>query len=109
MVLFTGVDNFKVVNLSDIIDKLDWKYQVRVVEETIRQHQQSKGTEDCMFGKVTGYVYRQTYDDSHLFSKDGKLLESNIDKFDKPESSLTIGGKEVSSELITKVLNRKPR
>jgi hypothetical protein len=109
MVLFTGIDNYKVVNLPDIIDKLDWEYQVRVVEETIRQHQQNKGIEDCMFGKVTGYIYRQTYDDSHLFSKYGKLLESNIGKFKKPEASLKIGGKEVSSELISKVINIEPK
>jgi hypothetical protein len=109
MVLFAGVDNYKVVNLPDIINKLDWEYQVRVVEGTVRRHQQNKGTEDCMFGKVTGYVYRQTYDDSHLFSKDGKLLESNIGKFNKPESSLKIGGREVSSELINKMINIKPR
>jgi hypothetical protein len=61
-----------------------------------------------MFGKVTGYIYRQTYDDSHLFSKDGVLLESNIDKFNKPESSLKIGKRGASSELITKIMNRKP-
>lgn len=109
MVLFTGVDNYKVVNLPNIIVKLDWKYQVRVVEDTIRRHQQNKGTEDCMFGKVTGYVYRQTYDDSHLFSKDGVLLERNLGKFNKPESSLKIGGKEVSSELITKLIHIKPK
>lgn len=109
MVLFTGVDNYKVVNLPDIIDKLEWEYQVRVVEDTIRQHKQNKGTEDFMFGKVTGYVYRQTYDDSHLFSKNGKLLESSIGKFKKPESSLKIGGKEVNAQLITKVINIKSR
>jgi hypothetical protein len=61
-----------------------------------------------MFGKVTGYIYRQTYDDSHLFSKDGVLLESNIDKFNKPESSLKIGKRGANSELITKIMNRKP-
>jgi hypothetical protein len=109
MVVFSGVDNFKVVNLPEVINKLNWEYQVRVVEETVRQHQQNKGTEDFMFGKVTGYIYRQTYDDSHLFSKNWVLLESNIGKFNKPESSLKIGGKEVSSELITKMININPR
>ncbi len=109
MVLFTGVDNYKVVNLPEVINELSWEYQVGVVEETVRQHQQNKGTEDCMFGKITGYVYRQTYDDSHLLSKDGKLLKTNIGKFKKPECSLKIGGRGVSSELITKVINRKPK
>jgi hypothetical protein len=41
---------------AEAINKLSWEYQVRVVEETVRQHQQNKGTEDCMFGKVTGYI-----------------------------------------------------
>lgn len=94
---------------AEAINKLSGEYKVGVVEETVQQHQQNNGTEDCMFGKVTGYVYRQTFDDSHLFSKDGKLLESNIGKFNKPESSLKIEKREVSSELITKMINTKPR
>jgi hypothetical protein len=105
----SGINSFKIVSLPEGINQLSWNEQKRVVRWAIRQHQQNKGPEDCMFGKVTGYVYRQTYDDSHLFSKDGKLLESNIGKFHKPESSLKIVGKEVSSELITKVINRKPK
>jgi hypothetical protein len=109
MTALSGINSFKLVKLPEGTNQLSWNEQKRVVRWAVRHHQQNKGTEDCMFGKVTGYVYRQTYDDSHLFSKDGKLLETNIDKFKKPESSLKIGGKEVSSELMTKVINRKPK
>jgi hypothetical protein len=44
MAVVSGVDNSKVVNLPEVINKLSWEYQVRVVEETMRQHQQNKGT-----------------------------------------------------------------
>lgn len=106
MVVFTGVDNYKVVRLPENINKLDWETQMKVVSDSIRWHQQHKGTEDTMFGKVTGYVYRQTYDDSHLFSIDGVLLNRDIGKVDTPEVSLRIGNKEISGGLL-KIINKE--
>lgn len=81
MVALSGIDTFKLVMLPEGINQLSWNEQKRVVRWAIQRHQRNKGIEDSMFGKVTSYVYHQTYDNSHLFSKDGKLLEINYGEF----------------------------
>jgi hypothetical protein len=81
MAALSGINSFKLVSLPEGINQLSWNEQKRVVRWAIQRHQRDNGIEDYMFGKVTGYVYRQTYDDSHLFSKDGKLLEINYGGF----------------------------
>jgi hypothetical protein len=107
-VVFIGVDNFKVVSLPEDINQLSWDEQKRVVKWAIQRHQRNKGTVDPMFGSVTGYLYRQTYDDSHLFSRDGELLKENYEKFEKPECSLKIGNKEITGGLL-KFMNKETR
>jgi hypothetical protein len=107
IVAFTGVENYKVVRLPENTNKLSWDEQKRIVRWTIRQHQDDKGTVDPMFGSVTGYIYRQTYDDSHLFSRDGELLTINYGKFERPECSLRIGNKVITGGLL-KMVKIKP-
>jgi hypothetical protein len=60
--------------LTENIKEFEWDEQVRLVQERIRRHQEEEGAYDRIFGKVEGYTYRQTYDDSFLFSKDGEHL-----------------------------------
>ena len=64
-----------------------------------------KGTngDDVILGRVTGYTYCQTYDDSFLFSVDGKLVRRHIEKVDKPEMFIEIGSRSISGGLIDKL------
>lgn len=73
IVAFVGIGNFKVLNQPKNINELEWDEQVRLVQERIRLHQQDEGTHDHIFGRVEGYLYRQSYDDSFLFSRNGEL------------------------------------
>ena len=64
-----------------------------------------KGTngDDAIFGRVKGYTYCQTYDDSFLFSIDGKLVRRHIEKVQKPDLYIQVGNKKLSSGLIGKL------
>ena len=54
------------------------------------------------FGSITDYVYRQTFDDSVLFSPEGKVLDRNFDfrKVDKTQCYLKIGNKVIEGGLF---------
>ncbi|MGE5443694.1 MAG: hypothetical protein ACM3SR_03725, partial [Ignavibacteriales bacterium] len=67
-----------------------------------------EGTDDHIFGRVEGYIYRQTYDESYMFSRDGVLLKRDIGKVHIPEVSLKIGNKEISSGLL-KIINKEAK
>ena len=61
-----------------------------------------KGTngDDVILGRVTGYTYHQTYDDSFLFSVDGKFLHRRTETVDKPELYIEVSNKSISGELL---------
>ena len=108
IVAFIGIENFKVLNLPKNINQLDWSEQIRLVQERIRLHQKEEGTDDHIFGRVEGYIYRQTYNESFMFSRDGVLLKRDIGKVHIPEVSLKIGNKEISSGLL-KIMNKEAK
>ena len=74
IVALSGLLSYKFRDLHENINEFEWDERVRLVQERIRRHQEEEGTYNRIFGKVDGYTYRQTYDDSFLFSKDGEHL-----------------------------------
>jgi len=106
-VVFIGIHHFKALPLPENINDMDWELQESLVKERILQHQKDCNSDDAIFGRVTGYTYCQTYDDSFLFSVDGKLVRRHIEKVDKPEMFIEIGNRSISGELIDKLGYRK--
>jgi len=74
IVALSGLLPYKFGDLPENINELQWDAQVRLVQQSIRRHQEEEGTYNRIFGKVEGFTYRQTYDDSFLFSKNGVHL-----------------------------------
>jgi len=102
-VAFLGINKFKVLPLPENINDMDWELQESLVKERILQHQKDCNSNDVIFGRVTGYTYCQTYDNSFLFSIDGKLVRRRIEKVDKPEMFIEIGNRSISGGLIDKL------
>ena len=102
-VAFLGIDKFKVLPLPENINDMDWELQESLVKERILQHQKDCNSNDVIFGRVTGYTYCQTYDNSFLFSIDGKLARRHIEKIDKLEMFIEIGNRSISGGLIDKL------
>lgn len=102
-VAFLGIDKFKVLPLPENINDMDWELQESLVKKRILQHQKGINGDDAIFGRVKGYTYCQTYNDSFLFSVDGKLVRRHIEKVDKPEMFIQVGNKKLSSGLIGKL------
>jgi hypothetical protein len=107
IVAFVGIENFKVLNLPKNINELEWDEQVRLVQDRIGLHQKEEEIHDHIFGRVEGYLYRQCYDDSFLFSRNGEVLRCNIGRVDEPEVSLKIGNKQISGGLL-KMIRTEP-
>jgi len=102
-VAFLGIDKFKILPLPENINEMDWETEQSAVKKRVLQHQKGINGDDAIFGWVTGYTYRQTYDDSYLFSVDGKLLQRRTEKVDKPEMFIEIGNRSISGGLIDKL------
>jgi len=81
---------------------MDWKLQGSLVKKRILQHQKGINGDDAIFGRVKGYTYCQTYDDSFLFSVNGKLVRRHIEKVDKPELYIEVSNKSISGGLLDK-------
>jgi len=99
IVAFIGIEHWKVITLPDDIAGLEWSEQFNTVREEIREHQSQEDVDRSMFGKVTGYLYRKTYDDSFLLSSDGTLLEIYSPKVRKPEVYLKVGNKKIQEGI----------
>jgi len=69
-----GLENWKVLSLPNLINKMSWDDQVIKIREIIKRHQKETGGYDDMFGNITDYIYCRSYDESYLFSIDGELL-----------------------------------
>ena len=102
-VAFLGIDKFKVLPLPENINEMDWKLQESLVKKRILQHQKGINGDDAIFGRVKGYTYCQTYDDSFLFSVDGKFLHRRTETVDKPELYIEVSNKSISGGLLDKL------
>ena len=102
-VAFLGIDKFKVLPLPENINDMDWELQESLVKKRRLQHQKGINGDDAIFGRVKGYTYCQTYNDSFLFSVDGKLVRRHIEKVDKPEMFIQVGNRSISGGLIDKL------
>ncbi len=99
-IVFGGIDMLKVVKLPEYINDLSWITQQRIVRARIKKHLRESKGECSVFGKVTGYVYQQTYDDSIEFSVDGKLLGKKYPKPQKPEIVVEAGNKKIKDGVL---------
>lgn len=99
-IVFVGIDKFKVLTLPEYINKLSWTRQQTLVKERILQHQKESKGEYVIFGKVAGYIYKQTYDDSFVFSVDGNFLGKNTPKPHKPELYIEVGNKKIKDGVL---------
>jgi len=102
-VAFVGLDALKRLSLSENINDMDWELQKSLVKERILQHQKEVDITDVLFGKVRSYTYCQTYDDSFLFSVDGKFLHRRTETVDKPELYIEVSNKSISGGLLDKL------
>jgi len=105
-VVFVGIHHFKTLPLPENINEMDWKLQESLVKKRILQHQKGINGDDAIFGRVIGYTYCQTYDNSFLFSIDGKLVRRRIEKVDKPEMFIEIGNRSISGGFFRYPLER---
>ena len=100
IVAFIGIEHWKIITLPEDIASLKWSDQRMTIIEKIREHQSQECVNTNIFGKVTGYLYRKTYNDSYLFNIDGTLLQKYKSRIRKPEIYLKIGKKEIRGGLL---------
>ena len=100
-VIFVGIHHFKALPLPENINEMDWETQQSIVKERILEHHKHC-SDDAIFGRVKSYTYCQTYDDSFLFSVDGKILQRRTDTVDKPELYIEVDNKKFSGGLLDK-------
>jgi len=100
IVAFIGIDHWKVITLPDDIASLRWSDQCCTIRKEIREHQSQEYVDRSMFGKVTGYLYRKTYEDSFLFNTEGIFIEKYRSHIYKPEIYLKLGNKKIRGGLL---------
>jgi len=100
IVAFIGIEHWKAKTLPEDIANLRWSEQCCIIRKKIREHQSQECVNTNIFGKVTGYLYRKTYNDSYLFNIDGTLLQKYKSRIRKPAIYLKIGKKEIRGGLM---------
>ena len=100
IVCFAGINYFKHIELPSNIHMLSDEKQIEIVSKIINKHYQSQGGKIQMFGQITGYIYRKTYDDSIEFSVTGEVLGRFTEKFYEPKATLTVGGKTIEGGIL---------
>lgn len=97
---FIGVERWKVLKLPKDIGCKPWSQQFRLVRENIREHQQSEDVGRGIFGKVLGYLYRNTYDKGFLFANDGALLQIFSPRLFNPDLNISVGNKTFRGDFL---------
>ena len=80
----TGIHNWKEIKLPKNINQKEWSVQEEIVRKNIKESKPKLIYHGSMFGKVTEYIYRQTYEDSILFSAEGEVINMKYGKVNKP-------------------------
>ena len=99
-VCFIGVNYFKHIGLPPETHLLPSEKQVETVSKIINKHYQSEEGKNLMFGHITGYIYRKTYDDSIEFTVTGEVLGHSTEKIYEPKATLTVGGKTIEDGIL---------
>ena len=99
-VCFIGVSYFKHIELPPNIHMLSDEKQIETVTKIINKHYQIEEGKNGMFGHITGYIYRKTYDDSIEFSVTGEVLGRSTEKIHEGKATLTIGGKTIEGGIL---------
>jgi hypothetical protein len=97
---FVGIEHWKVIQLPENIVSKPWSEQFKVVRGKIRHHQLGKDVDRSMFGRLLGYLYQRTYENSFLFSTDGSLVEIYSAKLNKLDIFISIGNQSVRRGLV---------
>ena len=109
-VCFIGVNLFKYISLPPETHLLPGEKQIEIVSKIINKHYQSEEGKIQMFGHITGYIYRKTFDDSIEFSVTGEVLGRSKEKIYEPKATLTIGNKTIEGGILgLRSVNDKPR
>ena len=99
-VCFIGVSYFKHIELPSNIHILSEEKQIEIVSKIINKHYQIEEGKIQMFGHITGYIYRKTYDDSIEFTVTGEVLGRSTEKIYEPKATLTVGGKTIEGGIL---------
>ena len=100
-VCFIGVNFFKYIGLPPETHLLPDEKQIEIVSKIINKHYQSEEGKNLMFGHITGYIYRKTYDDSIEFTVTGEVLGRFTEKFYEPKATLTVGNKTIEGGILS--------
>jgi len=100
IVAFVGVQHFKCIECPKGIQNIPIRRQLNKVSEIIIDHY-NENNGNSMFGKITGFVYYNTYDNGIEFSIDGKPVDFDVKKIENiSETTLKIGNKTVTNGLL---------
>ena len=102
-VAFTGDDRYKRIRLPAGVPFLSDGQQIALVRDAIQRHISKTGGMDPMFDRITGYIYRKTYDFSIEFSPDGRIVSATTEEIPEPVPTLKIGGRTVEGGLLKQV------
>ncbi|MFH1729806.1 MAG: hypothetical protein ABIA04_15445 [Pseudomonadota bacterium] len=109
VVAITGVERFKYIVLPANIAELSEAEQFDIIRETLKAHYIKNMIENKamqLFGDITGYFYRQTYDRTILFSVKGEVLNAHLGKKTLPKASLHLEGDQRDISFNFKNANR---
>jgi hypothetical protein len=110
IVCFAGINYFKHIELPSNIHMLSDEKQIEIVSKIINKHYKSEEGKIQMFGHITGYIYRKTYDDSIEFTVTGEVLGRSTEKFYEHKATLTVGNKTIEGGILgLRSVNDKPR
>jgi hypothetical protein len=77
-----GLEYWKMIDLPKDINKLSLDEQLERIHRIIIDHQRETGAYDDMFGRITGYVFCRSYDESYLFTVKGELASADNEHSD---------------------------
>jgi len=83
----------KYLPVPDAITKLLLEAQLPRIQKMIRAHQKETRGECLLFGKITGYVYRWTFEESVSFATDGAVTNRENGRYQEDgHASVCVGG-----------------
>jgi hypothetical protein len=99
VVAFIGINALKYIKLPENIKSENVFKQLDLIKEIIVKDYDSKKEKPTPFGKITGYYFRSTFDDSYEFSTDGEFIGKYEKKIDEKDAELFIRGRSINSVL----------
>lgn len=94
--------NHKRISLPGAFEKLSSREAIRRGGTLVKAHFRENGGEVLVFGKITGYVLRHTFDHAIHLNTRGDVIEPFMRDKQLDPPAMTIGGRKISTGIFNK-------